>query len=136
MLPTHLPGSLPSKNAFKRDSRTAGWEARLAAVLKEASTRKYNARNWNCAKFAHASAEAVTGRTLPYQLRSTLAKSVDALFQRHPDAKLARRGDTVLANLPEGPTLGVCVGDAVAFVMQRGLMNRPRSVVSIAWRTE
>lgn len=120
--------------ALHRTERPDGWESRFAAVLKEASIRQFDAARWNCARFTHACAEAVTGRSLPYTLRRSLEASVDAIFDRYESPTQAQRGDVVLARMPHD-TLGVCVGPAAVFVMERGLMRRPRSEILIAWRT-
>jgi hypothetical protein len=120
----------PSRNAPERPE---GWEARLSAVLREASVREFNPQTWNCALFARACAEAVSGRELPTRLSRTLETTVDRLFPRHPDPRLARRGDVVLAYL-DVKTLGVCVGPEVAFVTTKGLHMTPRSTIHIAWR--
>jgi len=114
-------------------NRPAGWEQRLAEVLREASVRSFDERNWNCARFSHSCASAVTGRQLPYRLHKTLEASVDAIFDRHADPRLARRGDVVLAHLNVGKTLGVCTGAEIAFVTAKGLQMEPRSVIRIAW---
>ena len=55
--------------------RHPDWVARLAALLREAEARAFDARHWNCALFALAAVEAVTGhrprvRVLPSLLAS------------------------------------------------------------------
>jgi hypothetical protein len=114
--------------------RSDGWEERLALALKEATLKHFHVKQWNCARFAHAIAEAVTGRALPYEFKGSLEASVDALFSRHTDTRAMQRGDVVLANVPHA-TLGVCVGAELAFVMEaKGLLLKPRSEAVIAWR--
>lgn len=113
--------------------RTGDWEARLIAVLKEAAERTFDARAWNCARFAHACAQAVSGRVLPFELKGSLEASVDAVLPRIP-TKLATRGDIMLGHVPE-PSLGVCIGAQVAFVtLPAGLMTQPRRRMAAAWR--
>jgi hypothetical protein len=111
-----------------------GWESRFAAVLKEASTRQFDARTWNCALFVKVCVEAILCRPMPSRLSRTLERTVDACFPRTERAQ-ARRGDVVLAHLPK-PTLGVCMGPAAAFVGPDGLTEVPMSRVVIAWRVE
>ena len=111
--------------------RAPDWESRLAEVLRAASVRAYDARQWNCARFAHACAEAVSGRSLPFRWRGSLEASADAVLPRVAPT-LAGRGDVVLADVPE-PSLGVCAGRTAAFVTAQGLISIPRSRVRAAW---
>lgn len=114
------------------ESRVSGWEGRLAAVLKDAARRPFDARHWNCARFAHACAEAVAGRALPAVWKGSLEESADAVLPRIRPA-FARRGDIVLAAVP-APSLGVCLGARAAFVAKDGgLLTRPMGEVSLAW---
>ena len=112
--------------------RPDGWESRFAAVLKEASQREFDARTWNCALFVKACVEAILCRPMPSRLSRTLERTVDQHFPRIT-ASQARRGDVVLAELPQR-TLGVCVGSTAAFVGPDGLTEIPMSQVLIAWR--
>lgn len=115
--------------------RAADWEGRLVAVLRAASRRRFEPKTWNCARFVHACAEAVTGRALPFAFSGgSLATSVDAVFPRTP-VPLARRGDIVLAWVPH-QTLGVCLGDCAAFVSSKGLLEFIARESAIAWEVE
>ena len=116
---------------MKRTDRAPGWESRLADVLCVALTRGYDARKWNCARFAHACAEAVSGRPLPFVWRGSLEASADAALPRVAPA-LAHRGDIVLAQVPE-PSLGVCRGRDAVFVTAKGLLSVPMSAARAAW---
>lgn len=112
--------------------RPPGWEARLAAVLREAATRPYDARRWNCARFAHRAAEAVSLRSIPFAyVGGSLAASADAVLSR-VEPPQAQRGDVVLADVPE-PSLGVCAGRVAVFLGRRGLECFPMSRVRAAW---
>jgi len=112
--------------------RLPGWESRLAVVLDEARTREFDAGTWNCALFARACVQAITGRELPTELSGTLVETADTYFPRIRRS-LARPGDVVLASLPE-PTLGVCTGRYAAFLGKSGLHTIPLSEVVICWR--
>lgn len=118
--------------------RPPGWEGRLVEVLRAASTRPYNARTWNCARFAHACAVAVSGRDIPFRRRGTLEQTVNRLLPR-VEVRQARRGDVVLADgkagavALQGQTLGVCVGARAAFVTKRGLVEVARRHLCAAW---
>ena len=123
-----------SRLLHQPDCRPDGWEARFAAVLRDASRREFHARDWNCAEFARQCAEAITCRPIPRRLSRTLKRTVDAYFPRI-GVRQASRGDVVLANLPN-PTLGVCAGSVAAFVSPAGLTEIPMSQVLIAWRVD
>lgn len=112
--------------------RHPDWEARLATAIREASNKPFSARRWNCALFAHDVAQRVSGRALPFAYKGgSLVASVDAVLARVPVLQ-ARRGDVVLAHVPE-PSLGVCVGSRAVFVAREGLLEVPLSEVRLAW---
>lgn len=113
------------------NQRPEGWEVRLIEVLRGASERPYDARSWNCARFAHAAAEAVSGRPIPFVWKGSLEASADAALPRIP-LRRARCGDVMLGQVPE-PSLGVCVRASVAFVTPSGLTQVPRSRMLAAW---
>ena len=113
--------------------RRADWAMRLAAVLSAAEARAFDARHWNCASFALAAVEAVTGHKPCVLVLPSLEASADSAgFPRIAPA-FARTGDIVLAGDP--PRLGVVVeaGRAV-FVGPKGLTHAPLTECSIAWR--
>ena len=87
--------------------RRADWVMRLAALLSAAEARAFDARHWNCASFAIAAVEAVTGHKPRVRVLPCLAASADSAgFPRIAPA-FARAGDIVLAGDP--PRLGVVV---------------------------
>jgi hypothetical protein len=113
--------------------RRTDWAERLAALLSAAEARPFDARQWNCASFALAVVEAVTGHKLSVKVLPSLAASADSAgFPRIAPA-YARPGDIVLASDP--PRLGVVVeaGRAV-FVGPKGLTTAAITECSIAWR--
>lgn len=122
---THEP------RATSHESRPWDWEARLARALCEASQKQFSARRWNCAIFAHDVAQRVSGRALPFAYKESLAGSVDAVLPRVAVA-LARRGDVVMARIPEA-SLGVCNGREALFVAKSGLLSIPMRDVRLAW---
>ena len=115
-------------------TRRPDWPVRLAALLSAAETRPFDPRRWNCARFALAAVEAVTGtRPAVRVLPSLEASAESAGFPRIPSA-FARAGDVVLANAAE-PRLGVVVdGGLAAFVGPRGLIRQPLTTCTTAWR--
>lgn len=112
--------------------RLPGWEQRFEAALVEALDRPFDARLWNCAKFAHHCAQAVRGTPLPFRWHESLAGSVDALLPRVAPL-LAQRGDVVMAAMPED-TLGVCCRDGALFLRPDGVARLPLAVCRLAWR--
>ncbi len=113
--------------------RHPDWPTRLAALLSAAETRAFHPRQWNCALFALAAAEAVTGTRPHVRVLPDLATSADSAgFPRIPHA-FARMGDVVLAGDP--PRLGVVVdGGRAVFVGPRGLIRLPITTCTAAWR--
>lgn len=114
-----------------RPERPPGWELRLREALARARGREFDAREWNCARFAHSCACAVSLRLLPFRHHGSLEGSVDAVLSR-VDPSLALRGDIVMADVPE-PSLGVCIGSHALFVTAEGLMRLTMDGVRVAW---
>ncbi|HEV7265615.1 MAG TPA: hypothetical protein VGN83_11925 [Falsiroseomonas sp.] len=113
--------------------RHPDWAARLGTLLLAADTRAFDARHWNCALFALAAVEAVTGqRPRVRVLPSVLASADSAGFPPVPPL-LARAGDVALA--PDPDRLGVVLdAGRVAFVGPRGLLRTPITACTHAWR--
>jgi hypothetical protein len=112
--------------------RRADWAMRLAAVLSAAEARPFDARHWNCASFALAAVEAVTGHKPSVKILPCLAASADSAGFPRIAPTFARPGDIVLAGDP--PRLGVVVeaGRAV-FVGTHGLTTVVLTECEIAW---
>ena len=106
---------------------------RLAALLSAAEARPFDARQWNCASFALAAVEAVTGNKPSVHVLPSLEAAADSAGFPRIAAAYARAGDIVLAGNP--PRLGVMVeaGRAV-FVGPKGLTTAAITECSIAWR--
>jgi hypothetical protein len=113
--------------------RRKDWAVRLAALLAAAEARAFDARQWNCASFALAAVEAVTGTRPKVKIHPSLEASADSAgFPRIAPA-YARAGDIVLAGDP--PRLGVVVeAGRAAFVGPRGLTTVVLTECEIAWR--
>ncbi|WP_027286218.1 DUF6950 family protein [Rubritepida flocculans] len=113
--------------------RHPDWIARLAALLREAETRTFDARHWNCAIFAIAAVEAVTGQYPHVRVLPDLAASADSAGFPRVAPAFARCGDVVLA--PDPARLGVVLDTGrVAFVGPRGLLSAALTECAIAWR--
>jgi hypothetical protein len=127
MAPTAEPAPLSAAQ------RRTDWAARLADLLSGAEARPFDARHWNCASFAIAAVEAVTGHQPGVRVRPCLAASADSAgFPRIAPA-YARPGDIVLAGDP--PRLGVVVeAGRAAFVGLGGLTTAVLNECRIAWR--
>ena len=113
--------------------RRTDWAVRLAAVLSAAQARPFDARHWNCASFALAAVEAVTGHKPSVKVLPSLEASADSAgFPRIAPA-FARPGDIVLAGDPS--RLGVVVeAGRAAFVGTHGLTTAAITDCSLAWR--
>ncbi len=114
-------------------TRRPDWPGRLAALLSAAETRPFDARRWNCARFALAAVEAVTGERPRVRVRPSLEASADSAGVPRIPPAFARAGDVVLAGDPA--RLGVVVdGGRAAFVGPRGLLRQPLTTCATAWR--
>ena len=113
--------------------RHPDWIARLAELLRAAEARAFDARHWNCATFALAAVEAVTGRLPVFRVLPDLAASADSAgFPRIPPLRAAM-GDVALA--PDPDRLGVVLdAGRVAFLAPRGLLRAPVTLCTLAWR--
>ncbi|MCX7685338.1 MAG: hypothetical protein N2Z67_08730 [Acetobacteraceae bacterium] len=113
--------------------RHPDWVARLAALLREAEGRAFDARHWNCALFALAAVEAVTGHRPRVPVLPSLSASADSAGFPRVAPLRAGPGDVALAPDPE--RLGVVLdAGRVAFVGPRGLLRAPITLCSHAWR--
>lgn len=111
--------------------RHPDWEARLVQIVKTGTDRPFEPRYWNCALFAKACAEAVSGQEILWKWKGSVEATADSVLERIQPSQ-ACRGDVVLATLPE-PSLGVCLGALAAFVAHQGLYTVPMSRVTAAW---
>jgi hypothetical protein len=113
--------------------RHPDWIARLAALLREAEARAFHPREWNCARFALAAVEAVTGTRPRVRVRASLLASADSAGFPRVAPLLASMGDVAFA--PDPDRLGVVLdAGRVAFVGPRGLLRAPITICTQAWR--
>ena len=113
--------------------RHPDWVARLAALLREAEARAFHPRDWNCALFALAAVEVVTGQRPRVRVLPDLVASADSAGFPRISPLHARMGDIALA--PDPDRLGVVLdAGRVAFVGPRGLLGAPITFCSHAWR--
>ena len=113
--------------------RRPDWAVRLAALLSAAEARPFDARHWNCASFALAAVEAVTGKKPSVKVLPCLAASADSAGFPRIGPAYARAGDIVLADDP--PRLGVVVeAGRAAFIGPKGLTHAPLTSCATAWR--
>jgi len=137
--------------------RIEGWEQRLDALVAEAQTRDFRYGEWDCALFACASIQAMTGADPGAAFRGTYADEAgcarllakvggleggaNRIASDHHFAVIpvlmAWRGDVVLARADGKPTLGVCLGRDVAFAVDPvGVQRKPITNPDLvfAWR--
>jgi hypothetical protein len=113
--------------------RHPDWVARLAALLRAAEARAFHPRDWNCALFALAAVEAVTGRRPTVRVLPSLIASADGAGFPRVAPLLAGPGDVALAPAPA--RLGVVLdAGRVAFVGPHGLLRAPITHCTHAWR--
>jgi len=139
--------------------RVEGWEHRLADLIVSAQTRDFAYGTWDCCLFAAAAIQALTAQDVSANFRgrcvdedtcnqmlageggvASLAARLAAEcgFERIPPL-MAQRGDIVLGQIRGRDTLGVCVGNRVAFAMApRGLDTVPITsrLIAGAWRVD
>jgi len=127
--------------------RREDWAARLAAFLAAARTRPFAWGEWDCALFALAGVESLTGAVLAdwwsgdaraaseaLRARGGLAAIVDELLPRREVVAAARRGDVALFDGPHGDTLAVVEGRYLASPGVDGLLLTPFESARVAWR--
>lgn len=121
-------------------TRLPDWRPRLAAYVQDAWRKPFRYGEHDCSLFAAGAVEAMTGvnPAAPLPCRyDTLQGGLEALeafgfkgpadvamslFQRVPKAQ-AQVGDLVVADMPDGPAVGVVQGPRVYFVGEAGLMT-------------
>ena len=130
-------------------TRPTGWPERLAEYIESRRDTPFEYGKHDCCHFAGGAVVAVTGidYMAGYSYTSELgaakliksAGTLDTLVSRalgepiHPSQ--AGRGDVVIADLDNGSTVGVCLGDQCAFASDEGgLTFRPRMMLRAAWR--
>jgi len=95
--------------------------------------RPFHPKKWNCALFALAAVEAVTGQRPRVSVLPCLVASADSAGFLRVAPLLAGPGDVVLA--PDPDRLGVVLdAGRVAFVGPHGLLRAPITLCSHAWR--
>jgi hypothetical protein len=131
--------------------RVHEWPQRLADYIEASRTVPFEYGTHDCCHFAGGAVEAMTDnnpmRAFDYRNRLGAerlirsAGTLDALVNRalgEPvHSSQAGRGDVVIADLEEGATVGVCLGDQCAFASAPvGITFRSRAVIRAAWRVE
>lgn len=119
--------------------RAKGWEIRLRELVEGASSKPFEWGSHDCALFALAAFEAVTGAPVPRVDTWKDATSAARLLRDKPIRKfgrewfgepvkgwkMARRGDIVLIGSNRSfmgqPAFAVCVGATVACPGEKGL---------------
>ncbi len=133
--------------------RLEGWEARLAGAVELARARPYQLGEHDCFRFACAALEALTGedrwpawrgkyatRREALRLLAEYGGSFAAAFTRFFGVETApmpraRRGDVCQYQDAGGELhLVVCMGAAVAGLVEAGLIFLPRSSCAHCWR--
>ena len=131
-------------------TRFEDWPRRLDAAIEAARARPFCWGEQDCALFAAAVVEAVTGRDFGAEFRGCYASALEARRQMEARGGLAaitscflgdpvqvtvaRRGDVVLRLGEHGESLGICLGAKCAFTGFDGLVFTPLKECVLAWR--
>ena len=131
--------------------RMVDWQSRLAAVMREASTRSFSWGSNDCVTFAAACVEAVTGVDRIADVRTAWADERQAIRllvsgggllemvqarmgPRLPSPMLAQPGDIGVCMQGERPALCVCGGLNWHMPAADGLATIDAQQVVAAWR--
>lgn len=132
--------------------RCSNWPSKLAAFIEG---RRFVPFAWStndCCTFAADWILILTGVDHAAEYRGTYSSALGAgriLAERGgleaiaaaagytaiPPA-FASRGDLVLFDMPDGPTLGVCAGKHSVFAGEAGAVSQPTANCRLAWRVE
>lgn len=131
--------------------RYPDWPERLAMAIEAARERPFAWGFHDCCLFAADVVRELTGEDLAAPFRGRYASRREAvallgarggleavldavLGPRRPTARLAHRGDVVLAQTDEGPAVGICCGYRAAFAGPHGLTFLKPAAWSASWR--
>lgn len=130
-------------------SRHHEWPELLAEYV---ATRRKAPFEWgthDCCRFASGAVEAITGVDFmhDYHYSNEIgalrlihdAGGLEVLVTRAlgaplPSVAQAKRGDVLLADLENGPTVGVSLGSTAAYAGAIGLLYLPVMQARVAWR--
>jgi len=131
-------------------TRRHEWPELLAAYVAERRRAPFEWGTHDCCKFAAGAVEAITGENPMHAIHYTneigalrliaeaggqLESLVTAFIgQPLPTIAQAKRGDVVLSDLGNGPTVGVCLGATSAYAAPVGLLMHPTAHARLAWR--
>lgn len=131
------------------------WQTRLSAFLNEAQGRAFARGEFDCCLMVLDAVAVITGEDFSGSFRGrysdaagaqaiidneyqgSLAVAASAHFgQALNNVRLARRGDVVMFDTPEGDALGIVdlSGTKIAAVAPTGLVRLPLSRATMAWR--
>jgi hypothetical protein len=129
--------------------KTEGWQDRFAAYFETARTRKFEWGIFDCCLFAADVVDTITGSTFRSQLAAcytdessalayiasfgTLDAAVSSWLGPSQAPNFAGPGDIVIANLDNGPTVGVCLGTKCAFASVGAPIYTQRDVIVSCW---
>lgn len=127
--------------------RTKDWEAKLHAYIQSKRDVPFAWVTNDCASFAREAVFAMTGARIALPVVETpeayarflrdhgsLREATRALLGAEIPAAFARRGDVVIVDLEDTPTLGICIGRNIAGPGKDGMVFAPRTYAVCAWR--
>lgn len=131
--------------------RRGDWPQRLADYIERHRHTEFQWGTHDCCRFAAGAVEAMTDRDpmATFTYRNEIgamrlirqAGSLEVLLHRtlgHPLQTVAeaRRGDVVLSDLDNGPTVGIVCGRVSAFAAPVGVLFVPTDKARMAWRID
>jgi hypothetical protein len=129
--------------------RLEGWQDKFFAYLEATRATPFEWGQHDCCLFAAKSIDAICGSPLELQLKidyrdeasalayiaqfGSLEAAVSNWLGESKAPNFAGPGDIVLANLDNGPTVGVCLGVKCAFASVAGPLYTQRDAIVACW---
>jgi len=131
-------------------TRAPNWPTLLAEYVEARRTTAFEYGVHDCCRFASGAVHAMTGEdpmaSFTYQNKAQALRLIaedgalekllrDTLGLPLESTAFALRGDVVLANLDNGPTVGIVLGALSAYAAETGLLLLPTRLARLAWGT-
>jgi hypothetical protein len=128
--------------------RRHDWPERLEAYVDSRRLEPFAFGTHDCCQFAAGAVEAITGENPADRFHYADETEAAQLLELHGGVEgivtvalgspvhpsQGGRGDVVVAELANGDTAGVLLGNTCAFPSEFGIVYWPRSVARLAWR--
>lgn len=129
-------------------TRSTNWPTFLAEYVEERRSVPFEYGVHDCCRFAAGAVRAITGedpmasftyRNKAQALRLIAADGAlekllrDTLGPPLESPAFAKRGDVTLADLDNGPTVGIVLGVNAAYAAETGVLLLPTRLARLAW---